>query len=200
MLQKYTVLICAVLICIANAALGDLYDDSESDVVENEPLIEVEKEPLSSHSFRLPNNTIPLHYDVWLSTEIHVPIFDFNGVVTIRLRAVEDSSEIVVNYKQLNIINIDFLDSNQQLIQPNVNFELREAVEMISIRPTRKLIANQEYHVRINYRGVLRTDNYGFYRASYIDEEGNRIWYATTQFQATDCRHAFPSYVIWAII
>lgn len=187
MLLKYLIVIIAALIYSGIASKSDESDlNEETDAIVTEPLS-------NSISFRLPNNTIPLHYDVWLSSEIHVPNFDFNGIVTINVRVVEDSSDIVVNSKQLNIINVDLLDSNRTVVQHGVNFQLHPDFEMLSIHPVRRLFANEEYHVRINYRGVMRTDNFGFYRAYYTDDNGNRIWYATTQFQATDFRHAAPS-------
>ena len=146
----------------------------------------------SALSFRLPNNTVPIHYDVSLLTDIHLGNFDFFGTVTIDIRVVEETETITIHYRQLAISSIDLLDFSGRILESNVNFEQIEEVEFLVIKPRLMLIELNRYKVVIRYRGLLRTDDYGFYRASYFNEEGRRIWVATTQFQATDARHAFP--------
>lgn len=145
-----------------------------------------------TESFRLPNNSYPTHYDISLITDIHLGNFDFFGTVTIDIRMVENSLSITVNSMLMTIYNIDLLSPNNQLIESGVRYEQIERLEFLVIYPLSELLQNSAYKVRISYSGVLRTDDYGFYRASYFDEEGKRIWLATTQFQATDARHAFP--------
>lgn len=161
---------------------------------EGEEKLEVKPfaDPIDGIDYRLPNNTTPLHYDIFLSTRIHAAIFPFDGVVTIRLRALENTSDITVHYRQLVILNVDLLDLNANVIQSNVNYIQDEVKEFLIIRPQNSLIANEVYHVRISYLGTLRADDAGFYRGSYVDNNGERKWHATTQFESTDARHAFP--------
>ena len=44
----------------------------------------------------------------------------------------------------------------------------------------------------IEFAGVLNDKLRGFYRSTYIDDDGDQQVIATTQMQATDCRRAFP--------
>lgn len=61
------------------------------------PFMDLEKDssilplvdPYDGISYRLPNTTIPLTYDIWLSTDIHRGEFGFDGQVIIRFRCVE---------------------------------------------------------------------------------------------------------------
>lgn len=149
-------------------------------------------DPIDGIDYRLPNNTMPLHYDIFLSTDIHIPFFSFDGIVTIRLKALENSTDITVHFRQLVILNVDLLDANGTPIQSNVNFFQNETKEFLIIRPQNSLIMDEVYHVRIGYLGTLRDDDAGFYRGSYVDNNGVRKWHATTQFESTDARHAFP--------
>lgn len=57
----------------------------------------------------------------------------------------------------------------------------------------RKLLAGERYVVRIKYDGVLNDYLQGFYRSSYTVRNETR-WLATTQFQPTDARRAFPCF------
>lgn len=161
----------------------------ESEYDEMEPARPQDPEGLS---FRLANNTRPVHYDIWLSTAIHEADFNFNGTVHIRFRTLMASNNITLNFKQLTITNVDLFDSNRNLIQNNLITTVDRVTELMVVFPTAQLPANQEFILSIDYNGVMRTDNYGYYRGFYIDENGQQRWYGTTQFQATDARHAFP--------
>ena len=143
-------------------------------------------------SYRLPNNTRPIHYDILISSGIHAGDFNFDGVVTVRIVALEITSEVTLHSKWQIIRNIDLLNADGQIIQSNLMFEYRERVEFLVITLPQLLLRNQEVTLRITYSGTLRTDDYGFFRTSYLHENGQRIWQATTQFQATEARHGFP--------
>lgn len=144
------------------------------------------------YSFRLPNNSLPIHYNVLLSTDIHIPNFNFNGTVMITIRTLMTSDNITINFKQLTIHEVHLYNNNSQVIENFVNFQPDNFTELLVIRPRVQLPGNQEFILRVDYSGVMRTDSYGFYRGSYIDENGNQRWFGATQFQATDARHAFP--------
>ncbi|TMW48648.1 hypothetical protein DOY81_006278 [Sarcophaga bullata] len=53
---------------------------------------------------------------------------------------------------------------------------------------------NSQWKLTIKYSGELRKDNGGFYMSTYKDTEGKAHYLATTQFESTDARHAFPCY------
>ena len=144
------------------------------------------------YSFRLPNNSIPLSYEILLSTAVHEGDFNFNGTVMIRLRTLMASNNITINFKQLSINEVHLFDENSIIIQNYVNFETDNFTELLVIRPQFELLANHEYVIQVEYNGVMRTDSYGYYRGSYVNELGITRWFGTTQFHATDARHAFP--------
>lgn len=54
-------------------------------------------------------------------------------------------------------------------------------------------ISTGEATLRIIYRGYMRDDMEGFYR-SYYKEGSKKIWMASTQFQQTEARRAFPCF------
>src|SRR5439155_1360886 len=49
-----------------------------------------------------------------------------------------------------------------------------------------------EWSLRLRFRGVLNDKLRGFYRSTFTDEAGATRTIATTQFEATDARRAFP--------
>lgn len=141
-------------------------------------------------SFRLPNNTRPIHYEINLSTDIHLPSFSFNGSVFITLRTLMPSTNITLNFKGMTFSSITLYTVS--LVQIYVDFEQFDETELLVITPREELPGDQSFILWLNYVGNLREDIYGFYSGFYVDEDGNDRYYAMTQFQPTDARHAFP--------
>lgn len=147
-------------------------------------------------TFRLPNNTRPIRYDIQLTTDIHRAEFNFSGVVRILIEALENTSEITLHYRQITIDTVNLWSSAETpvLLEGNITPALDERLEFIRIPTAEELVAHEHYIVEVEYNGILREDNFGFLRASYRDSDGETRWLATTQFQPTDARHAFPCY------
>lgn len=183
----WKILAIVLLIFYVRADYSPYFSELDSEVIV--PLRPTDPEGLS---FRLANNTRPVHYDIFLSTAVHEADFRFNGTVNIRFRTLVGSNNIVLNFKQIDIHQADLLTVNGILIQNNLPIIGNVVTELVTFNFPNQIAAGQEFVVRVVYSGVLRTDSYGFYRGSYIDENGQVKWYATTQFQATDARHAFP--------
>lgn len=166
------------------------FEDNVDDtvVVDPQPFVD----PIDGISYRLPNDTTPLRYDVWLSTAIHEANFTFEGRVRIQIRTVVNTPNITLHYRQLTITGVTLLDAEQIPIQENVPYVRRSVQEFMDIQPSQSLVSGTIYWVEITYHGTLRTDDAGFYRSSYFNSAGERVWLATTQFESTDARHAFP--------
>jgi len=56
------------------------------------------------------------------------------------------------------------------------------------------LNAGHTYVIDIEFTGLLHDSLYGFYRSSYKDKNGIKTWMASTQFEATHARKAFPCF------
>lgn len=145
--------------------------------------------------YRLPNNTKPIRYDVSLSTDVHRGQTEFVGTVKIRVEALENTNDITIHYRQLTIETIEVFENANDAtgLIPSTSIYVDD-LEFLTITVERQLLATRQYLVVITYHGLLRDDNMGFYRSSYKDADGKTVWLATTQFEQTDARHAFPCY------
>ncbi|XP_053681617.1 aminopeptidase N-like [Sabethes cyaneus] len=158
---------------------------------------------LNGDNHRLPNNSYPLRYDLELTTYVHedgrARQFRFDGKVKIEVFVKDErNSSITLHYRQTTITHVklwSFFGNGTEnvLLDDDSSFQLDPVREFISITPT-GVDLKGTYFLELEYRGTLREDNAGFYRSSYVDDEGKTRWLATTQFSSTDARHAFPCY------
>jgi len=152
-------------------------------------------ESFNDRSFRLPNNTEPVSYNIRLSTDIHRGIFGFQGEVTLNIRALQTTNSITLHSRQTIIERIDLFNPNGTLYEANVPFTYDSVVEFLVIPVERELEADQELTIEISYQGFLRTELMGFFRQSYYNPDTDQeTWIATTQFQPINARQAFPCY------
>ncbi|XP_070495881.1 aminopeptidase N-like, partial [Chironomus tepperi] len=146
-------------------------------------------------TYRLPNNTLPVRYDIFLTTDVHKYDFNFYGRVKIQIRAVETTDTVTLQYRDMNVTKVTFLDMNGQVVEHDVPFEYVEPryYEFLRISLPRIMAVDEKFVLEITYSGILNEQEFGFYRAHYTDGDAD-IYYAVTQFEATDARHAFPCY------
>ncbi|XP_037031041.1 aminopeptidase N-like [Bradysia coprophila] len=151
---------------------------------------------LDGYEYRLPNSTRPEAYFVDLTTNVHNNIFNFVGVVDIDIVVLQPTPVITLHQRQLTIsfITLEPLPQTGTVI-PISSFNYDPVTEFLSIHvESATLAVNDRYRLSITYTGVLRQDEAGFYRSSYVANDGTRRWLATTQFESTDARHGFPCY------
>ena len=66
-----------------------------------------------------------------------------------------------------------------------------EEIERAALRLERRLDQGA-WMLHLEFRGTLNDRMRGFYRSTYTDDEGVQHAIATTQFESTDARRAFP--------
>lgn len=148
--------------------------------------------PFADATYRLPNNSLPLRYEVQLQTDIDKGNFDFTGNVKIWVKITAATDVITLQHRQTNVTAV-YLRNLDMSFNASLTHATIPVYEFLQISlPTVKSVG-EEFVLDINYEGEIRNDGGGFYRA-YYDENGVRVWYATTQFEVTDARHAMPCY------
>lgn len=154
--------------------------------------------PLTSErGYRLPKDTIPISYDVKLVTHLEDPNdairFTFDGTVEIKIHVVSTTKDIVMHKRKELIISkpIVTCDGSNIFIQSNENPN-----EFDFLRITNSLAnfaAGSNCTIFINFAGILRSDNLGFYLSSY-NNNGTIAYIASTQFENVEARSTFPCY------
>lgn len=147
--------------------------------------------------YRLSDDVIPISYALeltpYLASETGKEAFTFDGVVTITLRATKaDVLAITLHQRELTIERYDITGG---LIASGVYdaTQYDPVTEKWTIVLTLPLPQDVDTVLKVTYRGTLNDEMRGFYRSYYF--EGNeKVWMASTQFQSTDARRAFPCF------
>ena len=140
---------------------------------------------------RLPAGVVPRHYDIELAPDLDAATFA--GTVAVDIDIEERSAAIVMNAAELSIVSarLDAADAEE--------LELDFALDAESERLTLSRRDGGEFapgpaRLAIAFDGVLNDQLHGFYRSTYTDDDGATHTIATTQFESTDARRAFPCF------
>ena len=136
--------------------------------------------------YRLPRTVQPKHYTLRL--EPNLDEATFAGEVMIDVDVVEQTDTIVVNAIELEI---DAASIASDLGTQIPTWSLDDEAQRLSLSLPEPLSVGPA-KVTIAFRGILNDQLRGFYRSTYTDDQGADHVIATTQFEATDARRAFP--------
>src|SRR5215203_2632993 len=141
----------------------------------------------SAESYRLPRNVIPNHYDLAISVNLEEG--SFTGSEHIDISVIDPSTQVTLNAAELTVetASITGTDGQTQAAQVSMDAESQR----ISLT-TGNSVPVGEAQTHIKFSGVLSDRLHGFYRSTYRDTNGEEQIIATTQFEPTDARHAFP--------
>jgi puromycin-sensitive aminopeptidase len=134
--------------------------------------------------YRLPRTVIPGRYDMVLEPDLGS--FSFTGRVTIAVDVVETTREVVLNAADLEISAATVGGRPAQV-----------ALDDTTERMTLTLDADLEpgpSTVEVRFSGELNDKLRGFYRSTYTGHDGADQIIATTQFESTNARRAFPCF------
>ena len=142
----------------------------------------------SSNEWQLPTGVRPTRYV--LNLEPNLDTFKFDGYVSIDVEVEEATSEIVLNSAELDIHYARITLSSGSSYRAT-GISLDEERETLTVSFDSPIPAGTA-QLGIDFTGELNDKLRGFYRSSYTDVDGNQRWMATTQFESTDARRAFP--------
>uniref|UniRef100_A0A8C6UNF4 Aminopeptidase n=1 Tax=Neogobius melanostomus TaxID=47308 RepID=A0A8C6UNF4_9GOBI len=146
-------------------------------------------QPFPWTSMRLPKAVFPVHYD--LSLHPNLTSLDFSGVVRIQLDVREDTRAIVLHAKQMHISNVFLL--SPEGVKPLEVLEYPRFHQLALVSDT-TLTKGRKYEVHLEFAANLSDSFHGFYKSSYRTSSGEVRVLASTQFEATFARGAFPCF------
>ena len=132
---------------------------------------------------RLPKAVVPTHYEIFLRPNLIDLVF--TGTIKVSLDVKEKTNKLVCNAAELKIEKVEV---NGKAVENSV---VDESEETLTISIGAELNEGTKACLYCAFTGTLNDRMKGFYRSKYTFEGEDRFA-ATTQFEATDARRAFP--------
>ena len=140
---------------------------------------------------RLPNTTIPSHYQ--LLEQINVADFQYGGHVNITVNITTPTDHIVLHAVGLTCYGVTLTMDNGTVLTP-VAWQY-ERNQYLVLNFTSMLPVQRAAVIHVEFAATLREDIVaGLYASSYKNSTGQTVWMAVTQFAAIDARRAFPCF------
>ena len=136
--------------------------------------------------FRLPRTVVPSHYRIRLEPDLEAATF--SGTVAIDVDVVESVSSVLMNALDLTVTGAS-VDAGGATFEATPSYD--EERDRLQLDLDGELPVGPAV-VHVSFDGILNDLLRGFYRSTYTDDDGVEHIIATTQFEATDARRAFP--------
>jgi aminopeptidase N len=147
---------------------------------------------------RLPSIAVPSHYDLFYK-HIDLKRHTFDGTVSIRLTVPNGATEwprfsIVLHALDLNIVaaKLKRISIDHSWEAEEVRYVKKDQTCEIVFGSESQWVEEASYVLTVDFVGILNDLMRGLYRSTYVGLDGATHTMATTQFEATDARRAFP--------
>ncbi|XP_062943095.1 endoplasmic reticulum aminopeptidase 1 isoform X2 [Cynocephalus volans] len=149
--------------------------------------------PFPWNKMRLPEHVIPVHYDLMIHANLTT--LTFWGTTKVEITASQPTSTIILHSHHLQISKAILRKGTGERPSEEplrvLEYPPHEQIALLAPEP---LLVGIPYTVVIDYAGNLSENFHGFYKSTYRTKEGEVRILASTQFEPTAARMAFPCF------
>jgi len=137
--------------------------------------------------YRLPTTVIPERYEIKLTPDLSAATFA--GEEKVFVQVIEPVRQVVVNAAELEFQAVSIKGPGGKVVWGNTALDIENEQATFDFPET---LNPGRWELQITYAGILNDKLHGFYRSTYKDPNGREKTLASTQFESTDARRAFP--------
>ena len=141
---------------------------------------------------RLPAGVVPRHYTIELSPDLEDATFA--GTVAIDVDIEDPVDSITLNAAELRIVRAQLITASGEAVELDSQLDAESERLVLTRHSAGDRFAAGPARLEISFDGILNDQLHGFYRSTYTDDGGATHTIATTQFESTDARRAFPCF------
>uniref|UniRef100_A0A8D2CM61 Endoplasmic reticulum aminopeptidase 1 n=1 Tax=Sciurus vulgaris TaxID=55149 RepID=A0A8D2CM61_SCIVU len=149
--------------------------------------------PFPWNKIRLPEHVIPVHYALMIHANLST--LTFWGTTEIEITASQSTSTIILHSHHLQISKATLRKGAAERASEEplrvLEYPPHEQIALLAPEP---LLTGLPYTVAIDFAGNLSESFHGFYKSTYRTKEGEVRILASTQFEPTAARMAFPCF------
>jgi len=133
----------------------------------------------------------PTHYDLYLFPNIETG--EFSGQETITITVEEATDQIVLHSLNLNISSVSIMNTGSDTLEI-LETTVDAVREFLIFQLNEPLTKGRTVRLHIGFEGSMANKIVGLYSSSYVKEDETRKWIATSKFEPTYARQAFPCF------
>ncbi|XP_067838981.1 endoplasmic reticulum aminopeptidase 2 [Heptranchias perlo] len=146
------------------------------------------------NKMRLPDRITPVQYALLIHPNLTT--LNFTGLARIQVFVSQETSSIILHSKHLEITKATIALTKDGVTHPESNLYILEYPphEQIALETAEPLGIGKKYIINIYYTAKLSDGFDGFYKSSYRTPDGKTRVLASTHFEPTSARMAFPCF------
>src|SRR3989344_5676056 len=142
----------------------------------------------TKNNVRLSKHVVPTKYEISLTPDLEA--FVFEGEETIHLTLKKPAKTVTLHSTELEIESAEILTKSDTIVAQKISYDEKAETATFTFK---KNVPTGMVRLKLVFRGILNDRMHGFYRSSF-EHEGKARHMATTQFESTDARRAFPCF------
>ncbi|XP_023035875.2 uncharacterized protein LOC6650874 [Drosophila willistoni] len=143
-------------------------------------------------NYRLPSDLAPTHYDLYLFPDTETGLFSGQEKITISVN--EATDKIILHSLYLNITSQSVLKSDGSSVEIKGDLIFDSVTEFLTIELSEQLTKGSTITLHLGFEGSMADKIVGLYSSSYLKADDIRKWIATSKFEPTYARQAFPCF------
>ncbi len=143
---------------------------------------------MQKNKIKLSRDIIPIKYDINLKPDLEN--FVFSGFEIIYLNILKETKNITLHSKDIDIETASIEINKNKIFANKIDYNIKNETVNFTFK---NKIPKGKYKLNLSFAGILNDKMRGFYKSSY-QYNGEKKYLATTQFEATDARRAFPCF------
>src|SRR3989344_6110524 len=142
----------------------------------------------TKNNVRLSKHVVPTKYEISLTPDLEAFVCEGEEIIHLTLK--KPTKTITLHSTELEIESAEILTKTDAVVAQKISYDDKAETATCTFKNN---LPKGTLRLKLVFRGILNDRMHGFYRSSF-EHKGKARHIATTQFESTDARRAFPCF------